>query len=74
MQEFVPEHFRDARLAKVQRLVQFWAPRSRKMALAGIRAPDGSHFPSLEVGADALRHHWATAHSADGASHEVAAE
>eukprot|EP00959_Pyramimonas_sp_CCMP1952_P200295 4189005-Pyramimonas_sp.AAC.1 len=48
MQDFVPERFRDARLAKIQRLVQSWAPRNRKMALAGIRAPDGSHFPSLE--------------------------
>eukprot|EP00959_Pyramimonas_sp_CCMP1952_P359611 7530091-Pyramimonas_sp.AAC.1 len=59
MQEFVPGCFRDARLAKIQRLAQSWAPRGGKMALAGIRAPDGSQYPSLEIGADALRQHWA---------------
>eukprot|EP00959_Pyramimonas_sp_CCMP1952_P263639 5513480-Pyramimonas_sp.AAC.1 len=64
MQEFAPERFRDARRAKIQRLVQSWAPRNRKIALAGIRAPDGSHSPLLEVGADALRHRWAKAHIA----------
>ena len=44
------------------------------MALAGIRAPDGSHYPSLEVGAVALRQHWASIHSSIDASNEIAAE